>query len=603
MKRTKVHSAYKVALGMAMAVSLTLTSCNESFESLLNDDYSEQTKPEYQRGKVLWIVLDGASGSAVKQANNSRKANTIRTMLNNSVYTFDGLAGTGEQMIDNTSGWANLMTGVTDTVEQETAPSVFSLAKKAGRSTALYASTDDVYGKYGADAEVKSVGDDEAVLQRTLTALKADSVADFSVVEFNGVMKAGKEHGFYDKTMQEATPEVIDAISQMDRYIAKIKAALEQRPKYGSEKWLVFVTSSFGGEENNVGESVYEMKDRNTFSMIYNAGFKSNLLQKPSDDALKYSYFTPVYSGSGATKKATVNDASLFDFKYNPDETAETPVKTNKSYTVQFMLYDITHSAEPGTTVLGKSLTRNPSSANKGWTVLMTKDRGYQTIAGKDDTYDYRGYNQARDGSWHVITIVFDLKNNNLKQYTDGKLGLDKDTALTLTQDFSVGDVAPLGIGLISRDSKTTRNDFCVTNLQIYDVALPADYIAKNYKKTHLDDLAQEGKFEYWDNLIGYWPCDREEDYGKDVLYDYSKYGSVYGGINSGKSDMTLEKPKWMVGSSNESNISPLLDVTYYQEVINNVDLVYQTFQWLQIPIETGWNWEGIGRALPYNIK
>ena len=57
-----------------------------------------------------------------------------------------------------------------------------------------------------------------------------------------------------------------------------------------------------------------------------------------------------------------------------------------------------------------------------------------------------------------------------------------------------------------------------MTNVQVYDVALPADFIAENYKLSGLDELGKD--YPYWDNLIGYWPCDREEDYEGEVLPD-----------------------------------------------------------------------------------
>lgn len=58
-----------------------------------------------------------------------------------------------------------------------------------------------------------------------------------------------------------------------------------------------------------------------------------------------------------------------------------------------------------------------------------------------------------------------------------------------------------------------------MTNLQFYDVALPEEFIEKNHGVTKLEEV----KNEYWDHLIGYWPCDREEDLENPILKNVSQ--------------------------------------------------------------------------------
>ena len=66
-------------------------SCNEDMERLLTDDYPE-SGTEYTTGHVLMVVIDGASGIAVNEAYNTRKAPVIRSMTDKSLFTFYGLA-------------------------------------------------------------------------------------------------------------------------------------------------------------------------------------------------------------------------------------------------------------------------------------------------------------------------------------------------------------------------------------------------------------------------------------------------------------------------------------------------------------------------------
>ena len=86
-------------------------SCNEDMERLLTDDYPE-SGTEYTTGHVLMVVIDGASGIAVNEAYNTRKAPVIRSMTDKSLFTFYGLAD-NEEGVSKERGWANLLTGTT----------------------------------------------------------------------------------------------------------------------------------------------------------------------------------------------------------------------------------------------------------------------------------------------------------------------------------------------------------------------------------------------------------------------------------------------------------------------------------------------------------
>ena len=86
-------------------------SCNEEMERLLTDDYPE-SGTEYTTGHVLMVVIDGASGIAVNEAYNTRKASVIRSRTDRSLFTFYGLAD-NEEGVSKERGWANLLTGTT----------------------------------------------------------------------------------------------------------------------------------------------------------------------------------------------------------------------------------------------------------------------------------------------------------------------------------------------------------------------------------------------------------------------------------------------------------------------------------------------------------
>lgn len=99
------------------------------------------------------------------------------------------------------------------------------------------------------------------------------------------------------------------------------------------------------------------------------------------------------------------------------------------------------------------------------------------------------------------------------------------------------------------------------------------------------------------DNLIAYWPCNREEDFGLSRLKDYSKYAP-----GDGSTDFVIEgTPFYVSGISEASDIvKPPLesDVTFYHQCYNSVDLPYEMLQWLGCSIDIDWKLEGQGWVL-----
>lgn len=592
--KAKKHIARKrwllsMALVSALGASM-LTSCNESVENLLHTDYPSPSVSQASKGKVLWIVLDGANGAAVKQANIQRKVENIRGMLDNSYYSFDGLADTEDREVNDSIAWANLMASTSSAENVKKGQSVLSLMKEQGKTTALYSASAALAEQYQNAADEHATGDDATVTSKAIEALMVDEAKDFTIVELEGVKQAGDEAGYFDESNSKATDEVIKALHVADVRIGQIMAALKTRKNYTSENWLVIVTSNNGGIKDWEAENVYDRMDRKTFSLMYNQNVVSTMYQRPSaNDAIKYEYYTLRYNGVGDTECAMVNDPSLFNFTY--DSSADDEHITN--YTVQFMYIDLTfNTSDKSETLVSKALQRNPKSG-QGWSIERLYNR-VQSIVGGTTVSAEKVVGDLNNKIWNVVTVVYDYKQQKQFIYVNGALSMSG----TLKVDGGSKDVVPLTIGKIMNSPSTAKRPFYINNLQIYNVALPEDWIAKNYKMAHIDKKADS--FKYWDNLIGYWPGDREEEYQGSVLHDYSKYGSVNGGVNAGKSDMTITNPTWVAGASSEKNISPYITDSYYQKVINTKDLTCQSLQWMGITINADWKLSGIGRPFIY---
>lgn len=589
----------KTFLGVTlMIVGLSsLSSCNENVENLLTPDYPLPSVTKENQGKVLWVVLDGANGEAVRQAYIQRRANHIRSMLSNAYYSFDGLADTENRLTTDSIAWNHLLIGSNDKKNITQGQSVLSIMKSQGKSTALFVANEKLHEKYEKQADAHFYGDDDAVVDRAVASLSADETKDFTIVELGGVKAAGEEYGYFDESNNTATPELIQAIHAADNRIGKIMETLKARPHYTSENWLVMITSNDGGVKDWDADNVYDRLDRKTFTVMYNENIEGKMYQRPSaNDILPYDYFTPKYSGSGCTDYATVNDPALFDLTY---DAAETDTNKVTNYTIQFMYKEVEPLKKGRSVCLISKALKNDPGNKQGWTVRRDGANFVMKYPGGTGWSTQKNDATINDGIWHVLTYIIDYRKKLLFIYKDGincMNGYKPNKAFSV--NISVGDAAPLTIGKIYRSNTSNNTPFYVSNLQIYNTALPVEWVAKNYKQTHIEKKADS--FEYWDNLIGYWPCDREDEYMGNVLHDYSKYGSKFGGVNAGKSDMTITNPVWASGSSAEKNVSPLINETYYQQVINTQDIVYQSLQWMGISIDSSWKLSGIGRAFTY---
>lgn len=578
-----------------------LVSCNEQFENVLTEDYGE-SGADYEQGKVLLILVDGAAGRAVQQAVNNNRASTIRTMLNSATYTYEGLADSRVNLpqISNDRGWANLLTGVTThevgeslgRVEDMDVPSFLGLLKAAGKevSSSLFTANEAVMTVLENDVNTKQLlQGDQAVTEavRTHLANQEEEVPDIVIAQLEGVQKSGLAEGFYDEA-GDIQNNIIDAIQEIDTQINDMLEALEARPNYGKENWLVIVTSNYGGVFTGEKEegTFYDDPERNTFTALYSPRLASRLLQASAAD-IRYNYYSPWYSGTGGTDRAVVQDPSLFNMGPRSTDT--------KSYTIQFMIYDTEPNAGDGHTIISK---RGQVNSGPGWNIRMNASGGNVAVVfeGSSAWGGENWYQIRKDNPWRVYTYVYKEcgDTDSLIAYLDGT----EIRRVALNNNQMTND-EPLTIGKITGSNVGPNGHFYVNNVQFYDVALPPEYLAQNYCRTRLDQIED---FEYWDNLLGYWPNDREENFGGRVLPDYSKYGSIYEGENAGRSDMILTQPAWEDGSMLDPNVCPDPEASFFRAVFNTVDIPFQIMTWLGVTANKQWALEGMGWPLQYRV-
>src|SRR6186713_2147400 len=226
--------------------AIIFSSCNKGFDRLLdNNEYEDTTGTVAKASKVLFLVVDGARGEAVRKA----QAPTLQTMSDHAIYSWNSISDT---LYDNATAWADLLTGVhkekhgvMGTNLHPAYPVFFKHIKTRMPAfrIAAFSAADSLGNMLITDADVnRTFGDnDGAVTAALLEELKVDS-AGLIFGQFGAVAAAGKAYG-YDVSI----PEYKAAILQVDAYIGDILSAIKQRSNYAKEDWLVIVTSGNGG--------------------------------------------------------------------------------------------------------------------------------------------------------------------------------------------------------------------------------------------------------------------------------------------------------------------------------------------------------------------
>lgn len=160
---------------------------------------------------------------------------------------------------------------------------------------------------------------------------------------------------------------------------------------------------------------------------------------------------------------------------------------------------------------------------------------------------------------------------------------------------------APLRIGETedAESQKTQRNTkdvsfknyFYVSNLQLYDKALTAEEVKSSAGIPNLHKLGED--FILWEHLVGYWPCDLEDEMMGKVMKNYAK-----GALDDESDDFIIDRGSygaWTSGNEQSPALhpSPDADPSYYSKTFNTVDISRQIFLWLGKFVQWDWNMEG----------
>jgi hypothetical protein len=557
---------------LCLAFLAMLYSCNKTFPNQLPGSSSE-LPPNLVARKTLVIVVDGAVGSEVKLM----APPSLNSLVDFSIFTWDGLANLKNAPISNPNGWATLLTGTNSDKHNVTGPdfsgnnfaaypSLFTRLKQERplMRTAAFFSSPGVADNLAADATLKnSYGGDDAALKDAVKAELSTQDPGLVFAQFHSVDVAGAASSY---TATSATYKA--AMLQVDAYIGELLTAMRARSNFKNENWMVIITSNKGSNSAYVPTppaqwTAFDDTRNNTFFFCYNPRFKSFNPTKPGS-LIPYIGTSPFYNGTQANNRRAkvLTGGTTYDIGSTGSYTIQCKVK----FPVGSFNYPAFLSKRAGFT-----------GGVVGWLFFREGDY-WQVNFGQTglNNRQIRGHAIA-DGAWHTLTVVIRQEGaaRNVYTFTDGVL-----YPFTGTKDIaSFGNLnspQPLTVGNLPPDNNTGLGNYLVTDIRIYNTDLSNTYIANNSCKKDV-----EATDTYKNNLLGFWPCDKVN---ADKTMD---------DLSGNNRPLTIESYNPGSFSDLTTRVCPLISDEVYKTVPLSVDIAPQVFQWFGILVPPSWNLDG----------
>lgn len=550
------------------------TACNKGFDRTLTPgDYTDTTRTMVKNPKVLFVIMDGARGQSVRDAN----APNISALTDHAVFSWNSVT---DSDIGDFTSWADLLTGVhkekhsiegnsMDNNNLNNFPVFFKRIKERtpGIRIAAFSSSDALGNNLtdGADVNKVFADNDDAATTAAVSELAQDS-AGLVMVQYNGVDASGAQYG-YDLSVAQYR----DAILQTDDYIGKLLTALKARKGYAGENWMVVIASSHGGAWNipptEDDHTVLSNPKTNGFIIFSSPVYLPSFIDKP--------YTGNRYIGKGVHlygKDASAVFASVNDVNRNYD------IRDANAFTIELKI-----KVQPGangnytytnTSVLSKRATLD--AGNPGWAVVLNNKAWQlnvgQNAPGRTANMVIDGADIS-DGNWHDIAAAFvydsSAKNLKVRTYTDGKFNKELD----ISGSGNLNNTAPLVLGYLPYAASFPEPDVYVTELKLW-TSTATDKIIGDYAC----ETSMSGSHPLKKSLAGYWSA--TDGAGallkdkSDNLSDFQLYGP-FGWFNFND----------LICPASPDNIA--------SQMPQPVDVSRQILDWLQVSADARWNLDG----------
>ena len=564
----KHHLLY--CLFCCLSLGLLLISCNKDFDRVLvKKDYQDTVSVSYGNPKILYIIVDGARGVSVRDANTP----TLQSLLPHAIYSWVSVSDPA--LNTEVNNWTDMLTGVKKAKHQvldETFannklsrfPFVFKRIKQNKPTSKIVAFSSSKIFKdsltAGVDESVLALSDD-AVKNAVVNNLKADT-STVVLGHFTEVDKVGTQYG-YDTSFTQYK----SAILKFDTYVGEMLAAMKSRPNYNNENWLVVIASSTGGKytlpPTQNDNTVFSNTAANTFIIYYNPKYNPKVISKPYTGSRYLGSSVRLYGRDNAVK-ALVDYADVFNFSEATQFTIELKIKKNPGPNNNYI--------QNYPSVLGKlsEWSSNKPLSAKGWTIFMENEFWMFHVRGSNNNIGQVRGGDLGKGTWNSISVKCEIRNNRryIRTYTDGKYYGEMD--VTGWGDFSNDE--PLTLGYIKGNGHG-EPDINVSDIRIFRTAVSDGTISQFACETVIDE-----NHPFYNYLAGYWPA---IDGKGDIIKDYGPLG--YNFKIQGNYDWKTFND--LICPPSASDLTAL--------VPQNADIPAQILSWLHIAQNESWQLDG----------
>lgn len=553
---------YKLLFGLFLATVAcsTIWSCNKGFDRVISvKDGADTATVRYGNRKVLYLIVDGARGQSVLEANTPN----INSLLPHSIYSWVALSD--PDSLADVSNYANMLIGakknkhnvVKDDLSNnnlQNYPIIFKRIKQESPTIRIVSHTSSQIFKSLTDgADVSDLlADDDAVKASVITTLSSDT-ASVIVGHFTGVEKVGNQVGF-----DNSFPAYKAAIEKFDTSVGNILAALRKRPTFATEDWLVVIASSGGGAYTTPtpsDQTVFSNTSANTFIVYYNPSYKQRIITKPFTGNR---YLGKIVRMNKQEVRAEIDTADAFNLDDTTTFTIELKVKKNGQ-----------RQSYPA--ILGKRNEWSSGHPSVGWVFYLQDDYWFFEWRGAKDA----DYHQAQgavinEGRWETLTAKKERRGTQyfIRVYTNG----DFNSEVEITNSGSLANNNKLKMGYINGQGHG-EPDVYVSDVRFFKTSVPDAVIAKYSCETNINQ-----SHPYYNFLVGYWPC---TDGAGDRMVD----------LGPRARDFKLIGP-YVWENFNDLICPPSADALA-RFVPQTADIPTQITNWLKIANKQIWNLDG----------
>lgn len=563
MRMSKKVNCFTAGGLLTMVLMFVTFSCQEQFGRLIpENDGTDSVNVTYGDPKVLLIIVDGVRGQSIQEM----EPPTIQSLLNTAIHSWVSVSDEGT--VEPGANWATLLTGVSKSKHGvlnndfennnfETYPLFFDRLRQVDTTiqSAIYTSSTLFGAEFGDSADQSTVSaNDEEVTAAARTALGAADDVDLFTVHYTRPNAVGATAG-YDASV----PAYREAVLSFDSQVGELLAAMRSRENFETEKWLVVVTSSIGGDypidDDDNDNTIFSKPLNNTFTIFNSPTYTTRYIGKPFAGNRYQGNFIRFDERLYGT--VSNGDNSVYNFGEN-SFAIELKVKKNKTIN---QIYP---------TLLSKRGEWDTETDSVGWTIFLEDNYWRFNARGATGGGQIAG-GELADGTWNSIAVVGRIVNGErvLITYTNGV----RNNELNVKNWGAINNNQPLRIGYMG-PHEDWDPDAYIADVRIWKLALAEEVINQ-----YACEIGVDENHPYYDALAGFWPV---TSYSGGRIDDLGPLGNHLILSNTGESSLHL----------NELICAPSSD-DLAANVPRAVDVPQQIFTWLKVFAEESWQLDG----------